>query len=148
MGLLKTPTKFDGEATSGKKNPTSGNSGSLAQEIMSQYAPTMEKLGLMPTPRASNVMATINITTELADRNKGNLEEYIAKNFLPTPNASEGEKYTVTYKEGSQMGMALTPLMNEITGQVSQLNPLFVEEMMGFPPNWTELPFLNGETKV
>jgi hypothetical protein len=28
----------------------------------------------------------------------------------------------------------------------SQLNPLFVLEMMGFPPDWTELPFLNGET--
>jgi hypothetical protein len=29
--------------------------------------------------------------------------------------------------------------------QNSQLNPRFVAEMMGFPPNWTELPFLNGE---
>ena len=28
----------------------------------------------------------------------------------------------------------------------SQLNPQFVEEMMGFPKNWTLLPFLNGET--
>jgi hypothetical protein len=28
----------------------------------------------------------------------------------------------------------------------SQLNPRFVAEMMGFPPNWTELPFLSGET--
>jgi DNA-cytosine methyltransferase len=27
----------------------------------------------------------------------------------------------------------------------SQLNPQFVEEMMGFPKNWTLLPFLNGE---
>jgi DNA-cytosine methyltransferase len=29
-------------------------------------------------------------------------------------------------------------------GTASQLNPRFVAEMMGFPPNWTELPFLNG----
>ena len=28
----------------------------------------------------------------------------------------------------------------------SQLNPQFVLEMMGFPTDWTELPFLNGET--
>lgn len=28
----------------------------------------------------------------------------------------------------------------------SQLNPRFVAEMMSFPPNWTELPFLNGAT--
>lgn len=32
--------------------------------------------------------------------------------------------------------------------KTSQLNPLFVAEMMGFPPDWTELPFLNGEKKV
>lgn len=33
------------------------------------------------------------------------------------------------------------------TGKTSQLNPLFVEEMMGFPLMWTTLPFLsqNGD---
>lgn len=30
----------------------------------------------------------------------------------------------------------------------SQLNPLFVAEMMGFPIDWTVLPFLGGEKKV
>ena len=32
-------------------------------------------------------------------------------------------------------------------GKTSQLNPLFVEEMMGFPLMWSVLPFLsqNGE---
>ena len=34
------------------------------------------------------------------------------------------------------------------TGSSSQLNPRFVAEMMGFPPNWTELPFQSGETKA
>ena len=31
-----------------------------------------------------------------------------------------------------------------IPGPTSQLNPRFVLEMMGFPPDWTELPFLSG----
>ena len=31
-------------------------------------------------------------------------------------------------------------------GKTSQLSPQFVMEMMGFPTDWTELPFLNGET--
>lgn len=31
------------------------------------------------------------------------------------------------------------------TGRSFQLNPLFVAEMMGFPPNWTVLPFLSEE---
>lgn len=34
------------------------------------------------------------------------------------------------------------------SGKTSQLNPLFVMEMMGVPPNWTELPFLSGENKA
>lgn len=29
-------------------------------------------------------------------------------------------------------------------GKTSQLNPLFVAEMMGFPPDWTVLPFQSG----
>jgi hypothetical protein len=33
-------------------------------------------------------------------------------------------------------------------GTASQLNPHFVGEMMGFPLNWTDLPFLSGEKKV
>lgn len=31
------------------------------------------------------------------------------------------------------------------TGKSFQLNPLFVAEMMGFPPGWTVLPFLSEE---
>ena len=33
-------------------------------------------------------------------------------------------------------------------GKTSRLNPLFVEEMMGFPENWTLSPFQSGETKA
>lgn len=43
---------------------------------------------------------------------------------------------------------SLTKRARSITGQTSQLSPQFVMEMMGFPPDWTLLPFLNGETKV
>jgi len=57
--LLKTPCAMDAHVVSGKKNPTSGNSGTLAQEIMSGYQPTMEKLkmpmnGLLPTLSATD----------------------------------------------------------------------------------------------
>lgn len=33
-------------------------------------------------------------------------------------------------------------------GGTSQLNPLFVAEMMGFPPDWTVLPFQSGDQKA
>jgi hypothetical protein len=35
-------------------------------------------------------------------------------------------------------------IVSRAVGKSSQLNPLFVEEMMGFPKLWTALPFLNG----
>jgi hypothetical protein len=50
-GLLKTPSAFDATVVSGKKNPVSGDSGSLAQELMSGYR-------LMPTPRAAEYKGT------------------------------------------------------------------------------------------
>ena len=113
-------------------------------------------------------------TLELNDMATGGL--------LPTPNASEGEKYTKKYNPNSQMGKVLTAMaMNNMlptptaschntgttanrkdgksreselnhfiarqVGQTSQLNPLFVQEMMGFPYLWTELPFQSGGRK-
>lgn len=95
--------------------------------------------------------------------------------FLPTPNAAEGTKFTKKYNLNSQMGRGLTamaingmlptPIANSWKtpcehgdgspnlqthvarefGKTFQLNPRFVAEMMGFPPDWTELPFLNGD---
>ena len=88
--------------------------------------------------------------------------------LLPTPNAAEGEKYTTKYNPDSQMGKGLTAIaMNGLlptpqtrdykgechmtqsclpnTFQTSQLNPLFVTEMMGFPSDWLVSPFQNGE---
>jgi hypothetical protein len=63
--------------------------------------------------------------------------------MLPTPKARDvkGQSQRGQHKKGDAICNALN-----LTG--SQLNPHFAAEMMGFPPNWTELPFLNGETKV
>ncbi len=198
--LLKTPTAMDGEVTSGKKNPVSGNSGTLAQEIMSGYKPTMEKLGLLPTPRAMTInnkeeritpegrmsadgkqrfglnlqdMATVGLlpTPESFDWNsarhpelwekdkkkyaeKGinlhcNLRQMARLSMLPTPKVGGKEGYeTRAKRQGHDKAIShLEAFVEYQTGTTSQqLNPQFVLEMMGFPPNWTLLPFLNGET--
>ncbi len=82
------------------------------------------------------------------------LSEMAYNDMLPTPNASEATKYTKTYNPSSQMGQSLTALaVNGLiegvsqcqTGKNFQLNPLFVEEMMGFPPDYLVSPFLNGD---
>jgi hypothetical protein len=70
--------------------------------------------------------------------------------MLPTPTTaltkhSDKEAYWKNRKDkGRQQDLAM--VVHNQVGYNSQLNPQFVLEMMGFPPDWTELPFLNGET--
>jgi len=136
IGLLKTTTKMDGEVTSGKKNPVSGDSGTLAQEIMSGYEPTMQKLGLMATPNQ------IDWKGETGLPNQKDLNRDVRK-LMPTPAAQDSKNATLPI---SQRDRDTVPGAILRTGQTGQLSPLFVLEMMGFSPDWTELPFLNGET--
>ena len=69
---------------------------------------------------------------------------FVKKGMLPTPNAADHPgKNTGKRNEDS-----IPKRIREAGGQTSQLNPRFVAEMMGFPPNWTELPFQSGETKA
>lgn len=157
--------------------------------------------GLLPTQRANKVTDVNLANQRIADRDKGNLEEVIAKyvmtgnGLLPTPTSAEIEhKQRIT--DLKQMGGAtmysrangakrpngLTdavlfnlptpcardwkglqaceykkargeessvnwggslPAAVQADGEVSQqLNPLFVEEMMGFPKEWILQPFL------
>jgi hypothetical protein len=63
--------------------------------------------------------------------------------MLPTPCAQEGYKST-----GAEMQDSLTKRTRLMTGSGSQLSPLFVEEMMGFPKNWTASPFQSGDEKA
>jgi DNA (cytosine-5)-methyltransferase 1 len=59
---------------------------------------------------------------------------------------SDGSSSKNSQHSIAEWGGSGNPL-RKISGAYSQLNPRFVAEMMGFPPNWTELPFLNGETE-
>jgi hypothetical protein len=80
------------------------------------------------------------------------LARAMAMGMLPTPNARDfhgetrpGKRITSTGKI-QKYGEVLPDTIKRITGKPSQLSPQFVMEMMGFPTDWTELPFLNGET--
>lgn len=63
--------------------------------------------------------------------------------MLPTPLAEESDKIT-----GKENQDSLTKRARFQTGKPSQLSPLFVEEMMGFPKNWTASPFQSGDEKA
>jgi hypothetical protein len=106
--LLKTPTAADAYTGNlSKKEQKMGNSGTLAQEILTGFA--QRQRGLLPTPVKSDYQP------------RWKTENWNGNSDLPS-------------------------VVNGILGTHSQLNPQFVMEMMGFPPDWTELPFLSGET--
>jgi hypothetical protein len=64
------------------------------------------------------------------------------KGMLPTPRASDERMHWRSENwEGSDLGSEI----NHLLGTRSHLNPRFVAQMMGFPVNWTELPFQSGE---
>lgn len=68
--------------------------------------------------------------------------------LLPTPATRDykGGRSTEALQAAGRSETNSLPDYFHQTGKTSQLNPRFVMEMMGFPPDWTELPFLNGET--
>ena len=116
MGLLKTPTKMDGEVTSGKKNPVSGDSETLAQGIMSGYEPTMQKLGLksslpqtasmkngiqtenvQPVQNADQTIQDANVQDQQWTNTNTKLKEGLCtQDLLPTPAQRD-------YKGGNSM---------------------------------------------
>jgi len=65
--------------------------------------------------------------------------------MLPTPSANEDSYRLKGDTQASKCLEAMARTGGLINGKASQLSPLFVEEMMGFPKNWTTSPFLNGE---
>lgn len=119
-------------------------------------------LDLLPTPNAMDIAHKDMEINERGRRNpkKGKtdhslgLEDMAVAKLLPTPCASEATKFTKKFNSKSQMGQSLTALAcngmvptqstrKKTIGGTSQLSPLFVEEMMGFPLMWTALPFLS-----
>jgi hypothetical protein len=121
---------------------------------MSGYKPTMITLGLLPTPKTSDIAAGrktiagtqgnfIRINKDNTKRMGANLAGVVG--MLPIPNASDnrdrGGPKDPAIKRRLEMGkqVGLTMMVD------GQLNPRFVMEMMGFPSDWTLLPFLSGD---
>jgi hypothetical protein len=138
LGLLPTPVVcLDGVYAD--KNPNS--------KRHSMSIATMAYHGMLPTPRANRVNGLDLYNPKIANRNNGNLEEAISailiKGLMPTPTTSSRNGGTAKEREdGVSRRSELNHLVAQECGTTSQLSPLFVEEMMGFPTGWILLPFL------
>ena len=73
------------------------------------------------------------------------MSQIVYGNFLPTPTGQDGKNSTLPTSQQERDSLPGHILREYQPGETSQLNPQFVCEMMGFPPDWTLLPFLNGE---
>jgi hypothetical protein len=81
----------------------------------------------------------VNIRPKDGMRFGPSLNDIARHRMLPTPSARD-------WKGEGGNGADLNRSVGTGTGTNSQLSPQFVMEMMGFPTDWTLLPFLNGET--
>jgi hypothetical protein len=166
MGLLPTPTASEAERGSERQLTVKEGKVQNISPKGVKYGMSIRQLaeqGFIPTPMASDATTGAIIgKNDIFVETKG-LPRKINQNgtdgsvglarlvtMLNTPTASDKNGGVTRPTEKLQYGTSLVNqihgLTNATAGKTSQLNPQFVMEMMGFPTDWTELPFLNGET--
>ena len=133
FGLLPTPLATDTIETAEPREITwTGNSPRIKSKQGTDGQAKLSDLALnnlLPTPRANKVNGlNLENNEKLANRNKSNLEEVIAKTLLPTPDCSDRRS-----ANSKQQGLS-----NVVAGRASQLNPQFVRILA----SWRLLGFL------
>lgn len=150
FGLLPTPMASD--ATTGAiigKNDQfvttkNGTPRKINQNGQNGSVGLARMVRLLPTPNAREAdkySKKYNPNSQMGTA----LTAMAINGMLPTPTASCYNIGTpADRKDGKARKSQLNHLIARKTGHASQLNPLFVAEMMGFPPDWTVLPFQSG----
>ena len=107
-------------------------------------------LNLLPTPTKNPSQLDLNETGQSVSAKGKKYGRSIAQDakLLPTPTATSDKKGGCTRTDESRQNDTLAHAVHGVLGEpgkTSQLNPRFVAEMMGFPPDWLELPFQSTE---
>lgn len=152
--LLPTPCSIEATKFTKTINPNSQ---------MGQGLTALAVNGLLPTPTAMEVKHSNRVKGLKEQGAKGmysrkngalrpnGLTDFLDFHYLLTPMAADGMRANMKMQSLKNHNKANANLAEQIAhkvgGGTSQLNPLFVEEMMGFPLMWTALPFLspNGD---
>ena len=129
-----------------------GRKSDFKQGGKSMFTALNEK-GMLPTPTQFDYNtprsqeAWDKAKEKHGDALQNPLKQMAAFNLLPTPKCQE-ERGNASRDRGK------FNLTDEVAGvwkppgKTSQLSPLFVEEMMGFPKNWTASPFQSGDENL
>jgi hypothetical protein len=124
----------------------------LLFQLVPQTLPTdATEFGLLLTPTTSEPVHDL-------EKFKARMEKYPngttmpnlatqVHGMLPTPTTRDykGARSEEALKVAGRNETNSLPDAFAQSGKTSQLSPLFVEEMMGFPKNWTVSPFQSGE---
>lgn len=136
--LLPTPTALDkgGGRINKSLSPNAAERPTLALAA---------RKGLLPTPcsiEATKFTKTINPNSQMGQ----GLTALAVNGLLLTPMAADGMRANMKMQalknHNKENANLAEQIAHKVGGGTSQLNPLFVEEMMGFPLMWTALPFL------
>ena len=158
--LLPTPTAID--SGTGRMNKS--------QSPNAKERPTIAlaaKMGLLPTPMSTDIHHGKRVKELKAaggdtfhSRANGETRPNGLTNFLDfnglllTPSATDGMRANFTMeslrnhnKPNAERSNLSEQIAHKVGGGTSQLNPLFVQEMMGFSADWLVSPFLGGGRK-
>ena len=124
-----TPTKMDAVLNASPERWKERQAGKAAQGIRLQFPLHVAVKMEWPTPRKCSAMAaTMTPEAAWADRFP-NLETVLARRLWPTPTKSDADGGPGT--SGRDGGL------NVVVG--GQMNPTWVEWLMGWPLGWTDL---------
>lgn len=157
FGLLPTPlvmdtnsgdlAKVDARREKAKASKINGNGFGLTLGELG-------KRGLLPTPQAIDGSGKGRPLRLKKDCNRdpnqpgswrGDLKDHAVMGLLPTPATSnyKGASSTEALEKRGRLKEKSDNLVDQfaVSGSTSQLNPRFVLEMMGFPPNYLDNEF-------
>ena len=105
-------------------------------------------LGFMPTPTALDCgSGRMNRSLSKGASERPTLAFAARMGMLPTPTASDATNVSLPPSQSKRRGSVSQMAMQSDeyrAGAGFRLNPRFVAEMMGFPVDWTALPFQVG----
>lgn len=149
-GLLPTPCSIEATKFTKTINPNSQ---------MGQGLTALAVNGLLTTPTAMEVKHSKRVKGLKEQGAKGmysrkngalrpnGLTDFLDFHYLLTPMAADGMRANMNMQalknHNKEKANLAEQIAHKVGGGTSQLNPLFVEEMMGFPLMWTALPFLS-----
>ena len=103
---------------------------------------------LLPTPVASDCgSGRVNRSLSKGASERPTLALATRMGLLPTPTACDAKNNSFPLSHAKRKSGAVHDVMishPSRTGKGSRLSPRYVAQMMGFPPDWTELPFRHG----